>query len=51
MNELLFNQIAKRDLDNLNNAIYDGYFETSDFKNLVSRLATVLDFLSKAMEA
>lgn len=50
MNEVLFTQIAKSDLDNLNSLISKGYFETSDFESAISRLATTLTFLSQALE-
>lgn len=51
MNEVLFKEICQSDLDNLNNVISKGNYETSDFENAVSRLQTTLAFLIQAMEA
>lgn len=51
MNETLFKEIAKSDLDNLNLLISKGYFETSDFESAVSKLENALAFLSQEMGA
>lgn len=49
MNEVLFNQIAKDDLDNLNKVISKNNFETSEFEEAISKLSTTLGFLAQAM--
>lgn len=50
MNEVEFNLLVKDDLDNLNHLVFNGYFETDDFKNAVSKLANSLAFLSQEIE-
>lgn len=49
MNELLFKQIAKKNLDNLNALINKGWYETSDFEKAVSDLADTLSMLGEAI--
>ena len=49
MNELLFKQIAKKDLDNLNNLINKGWYETSDFEKAVLDLSNTLSMLQEAI--
>ena len=49
MNELLFKQIAKKDLDNLNALINKGWYETSDFEKAVSDLSNTLSMLGEAI--
>lgn len=49
MNELLFKQIAKKDLDNLNTLINKGWYETSDFKKAVLDLSNTLLMLGEAI--
>ena len=49
MNELLFKQIAKKNLDNLNTLINKGWYETSDFEKAVSDLADTLSMLGEAI--
>lgn len=49
MNELLFKQIAKKDLDNLNTLINKGWYETSDFKKAVLDLSNTLSMLGEAI--
>lgn len=49
MNELLFKQIAKKDLDNLNTLINKGWYETSDFEKAVLDLSNTLSMLGEAI--
>ena len=49
MNELLFKQIAKKDLDNLNTLINKGWYETSDFEKAVLDLSNTLSMLQEAI--
>lgn len=49
MNELLFKQIAKKDLDNLNDLINKGWYETSDFEKAVLDLSNTLSMLGEAI--
>ena len=49
MNELLFKQIAKKDLDNLNDLINKGWYETSDFEKVVLDLSNTLLMLGEAI--
>ena len=49
MNELLFKQIAKKNLDNLNELINKGWYETSDFEKAVLDLSNTLSMLGEAI--
>ena len=49
MNELLFKQIAKNDLDNLNDLVNKGWYETSDFEKAVLDLSNTLSMLMEAI--
>ena len=49
MNELLFKQIAKKNLDNLNELINKGWYETSDFEKAVLDLSSTLSMLGEAI--
>ena len=49
MNELLFKQIAKKNLDNLNELIDKGWYETSDFEKAVLDLSSTLSMLGEAI--
>ena len=49
MNELLFKQIAKKNLDNLNALINKGWYETSDFEKAVLDLSNTLSMLGEAI--
>ena len=49
MNELLFRQIAKNDLDNLNDLVNKGWYETSDFEKAVLDLSNTLSMLQEAI--
>ena len=49
MNELLFKQIAKKDLDNLNDLVNKGWYETSDFEKAVLDLSNSLSMLQEAI--
>lgn len=49
MNENIFNQICKSDLDNLNQLISKGYFEVSDFIEAASRLEISLRFFNQTI--
>ena len=49
MNELLFKQIVKNDLDNLNTLINKGWYETSDFEKAVLDLSNTLSMLGEAI--
>lgn len=49
MNEVLFNQIVKSDLDSLNQMVSKEYFELSEFKEKILTLSNSLAMLYQAM--